>query len=262
MRRVLLVIPSYRDAERLAAELPRLVAQLEASRLPVDILVVDDGSGPTESAATRHVAEKSRKETPPGSTVAVLAALCLPENLGKGGAVYAGWSQAIPEHEWLGFVDADGATPATEVARILGMALAAESPWDGILAARIQMLGRQVDRQETRHFIGRFYATLANFFTGLPVHDSQCGCKFFRQSFYRQIAPRLEEKRFGFDLELLWELHQAGARLLEVPVDWADIPGSKVSVVRDGLTMLASLQRLRSRVARREKISCAAPKPA
>jgi glycosyltransferase involved in cell wall biosynthesis len=255
--RVLLVIPSYRDAERLAVELPRLAAQLHQARHPVDVLVVDDGSGRTESEQTRAVVEKARNETPIGSTVTICETLCLPQNIGKGGAVYAGWSKAISRHEWLGFVDADGATPATEVSRLLAMALDQKSPYDGILAARIQMLGRQVVRKESRHFIGRFYATLANSFTGLPVHDSQCGCKVFRHSFYRKIADRLEERRFGFDLELLCEMHQAGARLLEVPVDWADIPGSKVSVVRDGFRMLASLLRLRARVKHRQKISCA-----
>lgn len=257
--RVLLVIPSYRDAERLGVELPNLRNELSGAGLPVDILVVDDGSGTQFARETSEVVERERGKASGGgsSTVQVRPLLALPENLGKGGAVYAGWGEAGPEHDWLGFVDADGATPAREVLRLLGEVLASGSPWDGILACRIQMLGRRVERHEVRHFMGRFYATLANFATGLPVHDSQCGCKFFRRELYEQIRGELTERRFGFDMELLWEAARVGGRLREIPVDWTDVPGSKVRVLRDGARMLSSLWRLSEKVRRQAEESVA-----
>lgn len=245
--RVLLVIPSYRDSARLGEELPRLIRAMEEAAQPVDLLVVDDGSGGEEAEETARLVEKHRATCRAEGPVQVWPALRLPQNLGKGGAVYAGWARAGAQHEWAGFVDADGATPAREVVRLLALARSRED-LDGVIAARIQMLGRQVERQESRHFIGRLYATLANYATGLPVHDSQCGCKFFRLAVLQKVLPQLQELRFGFDMELLWELSQIGARLREEPIDWSDIPGSKVRVLRDGATMLASLARLRRKV--------------
>lgn len=243
-----LVIPSFRDALRLGQELPQLARALSACTRPVEIQVVDDGSGATEAEATSSVVEKCRAQF---SNIRPL--LRLPRNLGKGGAIYAGWAEADSGFDWLGFVDADGATPANEVVRLLDRLAAEEDCWDGMLACRIQMLGRKVNRHEIRHFMGRFYATLANALTGLPVHDSQCGCKFFRRRAYEAIRPYLGEFRFGFDMEMLWHLGHHGARLVEVPIDWTDIPGSKVRVFRDGWLMLTSLYRLRTTIRRLEK---------
>ena len=53
--------------------------------------------------------------------------------------------------------------------------------------------------------------------------------------------------RFGFDMDLLVHLIRAGATICEFPVDWTDIPGSKVSLLRDSLQMFMTLWRLRKR---------------
>lgn len=47
--------------------------------------------------------------------------------------------------------------------------------------------------------------------------------------------------RYGFDLELLYVAQRRGYRIAEVPVNWADQPGSKVRLMRDGLAMLREL---------------------
>ena len=41
----------------------------------------------------------------------------LPDNVGKGGAVYTGWDLDC-ESEWLGLLDADGSIPPREVLRL------------------------------------------------------------------------------------------------------------------------------------------------
>jgi dolichyl-phosphate beta-glucosyltransferase len=46
---------------------------------------------------------------------------------------------------------------------------------------------------------------------------------------------------YGFDLELLYVAQRRGYRIAEVPVNWADQPGSKVRFLRDGLAMLREL---------------------
>lgn len=238
-----LVIPSFRDGGRLAVFLPALLGALEAAGLSFRARVVDDGSGEEEAALTRKVVEELRERFPQ-----LEEALLLPDNRGKGGAIYAGWTLAGAAR-WVGFADADGATPASEIVRLLQAAQRADPPADAWIGSRIKMLGRRVERNLRRHLMGRVYATLASELTGLPVYDSQCGCKLVRGAAYRQIAERLREERFGFDIELLWNLQAAGFVLREFPVDWVDVPGSKVRLVRDSWRMLCSLLRLRGEVA-------------
>ena len=96
--------------------------------------------------------------------------------------------------------------------------------------------------------MGRIYATLASIATGLAVYDSQCGCKIFRADLIPKVRPQLCDMRFGFDMELLAFLHREGVAMREFPVDWQDIPGSKVHLLRDSWRMFRSLWKLRSRL--------------
>lgn len=234
-----LVIPSFRDVDRLRVFLPRLVDALSGDN-EIRLLVVDDGSGPDVAAATRSLIEMMASVHPIGF-------LPLPENLGKGGAVYAGWDTA-GSVDWLGFLDADGATPAGEVRRMIRRIDAIESAGeklDGLIASRVKMLGRRVERSVKRHFVGRSFATLAALMTGVSIYDSQCGCKFFRRACYQAVKSDLTENRFGFDMDLLYHLLAHRFRLEEFPVDWADIPGSKVSLLKDSWLMFQTLVRIR-----------------
>ncbi len=83
----------------------------------VQILVVDDGSEPAETHATRAIIESLRPNHP-----LLQPLLELPNKIGKGGAVYAGWSQANPDTQWLAFVDADGSISPQEVTRLITLA--------------------------------------------------------------------------------------------------------------------------------------------
>lgn len=50
---------------------------------------------------------------------------------------------------------------------------------------------------------------------------------------------------YGFDVELLYVAQQRGYRIAETPVNWTHQPGSKFSVLRDGLAMLRELAVIR-----------------
>ena len=115
--KALLVIPSYRDAGRLALFLPELCDALQA--VPdLKVRVVDDGSGAVIAEETAQLVRKLAQQHP-----ILLEPLLLDPNRGKGGAIYAGWDAAAPEVEWLGFADADGATSAHEVKRLVCAAM-------------------------------------------------------------------------------------------------------------------------------------------
>jgi len=49
----------------------------------------------------------------------------------------------------------------------------------------------------------------------------------------------------AFDINLLYSLHRAGYRILEIPTEWTDKMGSKVAPLRTSLSMLFSAIRVR-----------------
>ena len=231
-----LVIPAYNEGRRLPSYLPRLCEALAELSLPWRITVVDDGSLEEDSQMMRRSAELC------GTQVRFHR---LPRNLGKGGAVYAGWD-LDNDSDWVGLVDADGSIPPEEVVRILSLLKHDDAP-DAFFASRCKILGRTVHRSRTRHACGRLFATLVAVSTGIPVYDSQCGFKLVRRKCYEAIRSRLREKRFAFDVDLLIALRQSGARVIEVPIDWFDVPGSKLHFLRDSAQMLTAVISMRRR---------------
>jgi dolichyl-phosphate beta-glucosyltransferase len=230
-----LVIPAYNEGRRLPNYLPRLCEALVATSHSWRITVVDDGSRESESAQMLACVQRT------GSRVGFHR---LPVNQGKGAAVYSAWN-LDGESEWLALLDADGSIPPYEVVRVLGI-LSPDGP-DAFFCSRCKILGRTVQRSWLRHVGGRIFATFVSTITGIPVYDSQCGFKVVRRKCYEAIKGRLHEKRFAFDVELLVALIGAGARVIEYPIDWFDVPGSKVHFVRDTLHMFAAIVRLRIR---------------
>ena len=231
-----LVVPCFRESARIGSFLPGLCREMAALG-GVRVMVVEDGSDADEVARMQRIVNDLRAEFP-----CLLPLKSLPENVGKGGAVYAGWR----EHggaEWLAFVDADGACPAAEVVRLLHLAKSGTA----LFASRIKMLGHRVDRLLKRHLLGRVYATLVSELLDVPVYDSQCGLKLVPRTAFERIADRLKITGFAFDVELMVALLDTGCEIKEVPIDWQETPGGKVSLLRDSWRMARDVWRVRKR---------------
>ncbi|TDU64645.1 glycosyltransferase involved in cell wall biosynthesis [Prosthecobacter fusiformis] len=240
MTTVHLVIPCYRESARIGGFLPELCAEMQ--RLGgVDVLVVEDGSGNEEQGLMRELIIGWSERFP-----CLSEPLMLSDNLGKGGAVYAGWSRAGAA-EWLAFVDADGACPVHEVIRLVKLAKKQETAKKALFASRVKMLGKKVDRLLKRHLLGRIYATLVSEMLDVPVYDSQCGLKLVPAKAFAAVAESLRIHGFAFDVELMVALIDDGCAVEEVPIDWTEIPGGKVSLIRDSWRMARDVWGIRSR---------------
>lgn len=245
---VSIVIPAFREGERLPAVLEVLGEQLAAHGCPpTEILVVDDGSpdehADRERVAVERVAQRFATTRTPHSARYLSAG----RNRGKGAAVRLGWKSAAPTSEWLGFVDADGSVPPQEISRMIGELGSVEGV-DVYAGTRILMAGRTIRRSLLRHLQGRVFATLTEQLFRLGFYDTQCGLKFFRAAHLRSLLGELQEDRWLLDIEVLALLQQRGSRCIEVPVDWADPGGSKIIPVVDPFRMGIGLLRLRHRI--------------
>ena len=235
------VVPCFRESGRINAFLLDLCEHMTALG-GCTVLVVEDGSGAEEAARMNEIVEAARRQYP-----CLQPLLSIPQNQGKGNAVYTGWKN---HHGggWLAFVDADGASSASEVARLIGLARAQPpSAPRALFASRILMLGHHVDRTLGRHLIGRIYAGMVAGLLHLPVYDSQCGLKLVPRKAFEAVAHRLTIHGFAFDVELLCALLDADCPILEVPIDWHEVAGGKVRLVRDSIRMFNDILDVRRR---------------
>ena len=227
--RVTVVVPCYNEAKRLD------VAAFRDFK-DVSFLFVNDGS----SDGTLELLRSANFNV-----------LDLERNSGKAEAVRRGIVQAMNDADIVGFWDADLATPLAELPAFLDVMMQ-RSTIDMVFGARVRLLGRDIQRHASRHYIGRVGATLISQSLGLAVYDTQCGAKLFRvNDTMREIFARPFLSRWIFDVEIIARYIQlrgrdAAARAIcELPINtWHDVAGSKVKS-RDFIRALRDLWKIR-----------------
>ncbi len=232
-----LILPAYNEACRIPPYLASIRRHCD-THYPdgYEVIVVDDGS----SDHLRETLERTCGDWPQ------LRLLRHPRNLGKGAAVRTGVQAARGDR--VLFADADGATPIEEEPK-LSAALAAGA--DLAVGSRL-IADRRVVRQRTwqRAVAGRTFAALARRLFALPVRDTQCGFKMFRHEPAQRLFALAQENGYLFDIEVLALAQRLGYRIAEVSINWADRPGSRLSLRRDLRPILAGLRRVYRRLKR------------
>jgi hypothetical protein len=159
-------------------------------------------------------------------------------NRGKAEAVRCGFLESFRSgYDLIGYWDADLATPLETIPRFCE--LLEDGRVDGVIGSRVLLLGRHIRRRAVRHYLGRVFATCASLAIGLPVYDTQCGAKVFRNTErLRQVFRSPFRVNWTFDVEvlarfLLLERIFGGPKILdrfvEYPLErWDDVPGSKL----------------------------------
>lgn len=231
-----IVVPAYNEEIRLGPTLDRVAAWIDARALDAEILVVDDGS---RDGTHRVAGEKLG-----GGAGRVVRQ---PENRGKGAAVRRGVLEA--QGRWVLLTDADLSTPIEEQSTLAEAARAKDA--DVAIGSRGLKDSKVEIRQNLlRQSMGRTFNFAIRAMTGLPYHDTQCGFKLMDRERVLPLFEKMVVDRFAFDVEFLFLCRKFGLSVVEVPVVWRNAPGSKVSLFRDPVNMLADVARVRWRFRR------------
>ena len=220
-----LVIPCHNERHRLPVE--DLSAYLSGNQW-IHFCFVDDGS----TDGTIEVLDRLRHEF--GNRTLVIR---LEKNRGKAEAVRRGilGSLVAFQSKYVGYLDADLATPLFEIERMIQ---AAEQIPDAVMftACRFRRLGARIERKWWRHYLGRIFASAASFAIDLPAYDTQCGAKIFRSEVAEKIFSEEFISRWAFDAEIFVRVAQImnGRKgrdgIVEIPlVEWQDKSGSKLT---------------------------------
>lgn len=225
-----IVVPLFNERSRFPPMFQAIQEFIQELGKPVELILVDDGS----SDSTRQwIDELSRRH----SGIRVMG---WPANRGKGAAVREGMKAA--QGDIAVFIDGDGSTSPKEIYQILSrMNLA-----DVFVGTRQNPEAKIVRHQpRLRELMGKVFTRLANALVCPGINDFTCGFKAFSRQSRSKIFNQALIDDWSFDAEILFLARKSGARMVEIPVEWHDMAGSKVRLGIDAVRSFWGLLRIR-----------------
>lgn len=215
-----IVVPCYNEESRLDIS---AFAEFIKVNPSTTFLFVNDGSKDGTLRVLRKLQEQFSQQ---------VSILDLEINCGKAEAVRRGimLATAQAESKWVGFWDADLATPLYEIPRFINL-IEKKKSLKMLMGCRFRHLGSDIRRKTSRHYVGRVFATIVSMMLNIPVYDTQCGAKIFETELAKKIFSTPFISRWLFDVELLFRARPLIEldHIYELPLTyWEDISGSRL----------------------------------
>lgn len=238
MLRIALVVPCYNESRRLAPDAwVDFLASPEGAG--VSFYFANDGSEDSTSAALARLCSRGER----------MRLFDFPTRRGKAETVRDAMLAVLTDEtasgafDYIGFWDADLATPLNEIPRL--RRLAVEHTPDGIFCSRVKRMGATVERNPLRHALGRVFATAVSLLFELSAYDTQCGAKLFKADTLPEVLREPFISPWIFDVELILRMKRRGRdRIVEMPVaTWLDV-GDSTMKLRDFARVPLELARI------------------
>lgn len=220
MSETCLIIPCYNEENRLDSK--AFLAFLDQHN-QYHFLFVNDGSQ-DDTLTVLQLMKSQKKEK--------ISILDLKENVGKAEAVRLGIRAMVNDFEYIGYLDADLATPLEEIHQM--SILIKEKGAVMVMGSRIQRLGANINRSFIRHILGRIFATVVSNMLKLPVYDTQCGAKILKSGSADEIFLNSFLSKWLFDVEVLFRLKASESGDLDIyeyPLNiWEEKGDSRIKI--------------------------------
>ena len=211
------VIPAYREAERIGSNLLEIDKFLGGKDFSYEVIVITDGTPDNTAEVARNYKDQIKN----------LTVIENPENHGKGYVVRQGLLET--KGKYVVFLDADGSTSITHLEKFLPEF---EKGYDVVVGSRkIKGAFVQIRQPRYREIMGEGGNWLIRIVLGLwSFPDTQCGFKMLTGKAAHDIAKRMVVDRFGFDFELIALAFALGYKVEQMPVRWLNEDGSTVTL--------------------------------
>ncbi len=197
-----LIIPVYNQEKTIIKNIKKIRNVLDNIRYDYEIIAVIDGK--TDDAFT-----KIRK-----AKIPKVRCLTYSKNQGKSFAIRLGMHYA--SGDYVMFLDSGMEIDPNGISMLLE-----HMEWYNadIIVGSKRHLASQVNYPASRKILSFGYYYLVKFLFGIKVHDTQAGIKIFKKEVLEKILPKLLEKKFAGDLEMLVVANQTGfRRIYEAPI--------------------------------------------
>lgn len=237
-----LVVPAYNEASRLPEMMKETMTYLSSrarsdSDFTFEIILVDDGSrDDTYKVALEYTSQYGSDK---------VRVMRLIPNRGKGGAVQQGMMGARGHYVLM--VDADGATRIADLEALEAQMRKVEKDGFGVsIGSRAQYESQALaERAWYRNILMHGFHFYVSLMCVRGIRDTQCGFKLFTRKAARHLFFNQKLRRWSFDVELLFIAQRLSIPIAEVPVNWMEIPGSKLDVLVATLQMARDLMVIR-----------------
>lgn len=204
--RIVMVIPTYNEAENLAW----IVERLRVAQPEVDVLVVDDES----PDGTGRIADRLAEDD------AQVHVLHRAAKGGLGAAYLHGFAWALGQgYDVIGEMDADGSHQPEQLERLL----AALDDADLVIGSRWVPGGSVVNWPRRRELLSRGGNLYVRLLLGVRVRDATAGFRLFRRQTLEKIdLARVESTGYVFQTDLVARTLNAGLTVREVPIEFVE----------------------------------------
>jgi glycosyltransferase involved in cell wall biosynthesis len=194
------------------------------------IVIADNGS----DDGTGELAKDLQSEDPR------VRALIIPMR-GRGLALSKAWLDSTADV--VAYMDVDLSTDIRHLPELVGKVARGEC--DVTIGTRLAR-GAQTRRSLKREITSRGYVALIRAtFPRLKITDAQCGFKALSRKAADDLVPRVENRMWFFDTELLILAQRHGYRICEIPVRWIEDPDTKVKILKTAAEDIKGLARMR-----------------
>lgn len=223
------IIPFYNEEKRIKRSIPPSITYLSSNLAePFELVFVNDGS----LDGTQKILEEIKTENP-GIQIKLLE---YKKNQGKGFAVKNGVLGSTGQK--IIVMDADVSVDLDELPRFLKEL----ETCDVVVGSKKHLLTQTVGHQKApRRLLGKGFTLLTNFLLGLNLTDVTCGFKGFNSEVAKRLFSKLKITRWSYDAETLFLAKQFNYKIVELPVRWHHVEGSKVSPLPDTVGALRDL---------------------
>lgn len=206
MAELIVVIPTYNEAESLAA----IVRRTRSSIPEADILIVDDASPDGTGAIADELAAD------PAVTV-----LHREAKSGLGQAYLAGFAVALGRgYGYIAEMDADGSHDPADLPAMLQLARGGA---DLVIGSRWVPGGAVRNWPRLRQAISRGGNWYSRVVLASRIRDITAGFRIYRASALAELATTaLSSQGYCFQVELAWRLERAGGRVVEYPITFVE----------------------------------------
>jgi glycosyltransferase involved in cell wall biosynthesis len=217
---VSIVIPAYNEVDELESLLAELHDTMVSSKLPWEVIVVDDGSTDGTDRILRGLEVKYPSQ---------LRVITNPYNQGNGAAIKTG--VRIARGTIIACMDADHQHNPQDLLKLLPYV----TEYELVVGARTGDCQGGQDRNLGNHVLNLF----ASWFTGFTIQDLTSGYRLFRASAIKKYVDLLPQ-RFSYPTTSTLVFIKVGYRLKYVPIRVQSRRKgvSKIRLLRDGWRFL------------------------
>lgn len=199
-----LIIPVFRQEKTIAQNLKKVKNALDGIRYDYEIIAVVDGM-------VDHSLSRLNKLK---ATIPQLRTISYKANQGKSWALRLGLNKA--KGDYAMFIDAGEEIDPSGISMLIE-----HMEWydADIIVGSKRHPASYINYSPLRRLLSDGYYILVKILFGIKVHDTQAGIKIFRRDVFQKVLPRLMEKRFAGELEMLVVAKTLGyKRIFEAPI--------------------------------------------